>query len=247
VTGPAVDYERALVEAAVLAWLSGRPEEEGAFRAERDCVYEIPDPEAREAAFAALHGAWFERLGLDRALQKALAERPEIAGRCARCIVARVVAARDESADLLVAPPALPTLLVRVRAATLCVPERWERLLRHELLHVADMLDPTFDYAPRLPPSPVGPAHDRRLAERYRVLWDAFVDGRLARAGQAPAEAREERLSDFARAFPELGDRVPAAFEAFFDAERCTHAGLVAFAQSAGAASPTALPAAAHL
>ncbi len=244
-TGPAVDYERALVEAAVLAWLGGRPEER-AFQAERDGVYEIPDPEAREAAFAALHGAWFERLRLDRPLPKALAERPEIAGRCARCIVARVMAARDESADLLVAPPALPTLLVRVRAATLCVPERWERLLRHELLHVADMLDPTFDYAPRLPSSPEGPAHDRRLAERYRVLWDAYVDGRLARAGWAPAQAREARLEEFARAFPELGDRAAAAFERFFDAARRTHADLVAFAQSAGAGQPVAFSAAPH-
>ncbi|MBI3628618.1 MAG: hypothetical protein HY217_03365 [Candidatus Rokubacteria bacterium] len=244
-TGPAVDYERALVEAAVLAGLGGRPEER-AFQAERDGVYEIPDPEAREAAFAALHGAWFERLRLDRRLPKALAERPEIAGRCARCIVARVVAARDESADLLVAPPALPTLLVRVRAATLGVPARWERLLRHELLHVADMLDPAFGYAPRLPSSPEGPAHDRRLAERYRVLWDAYVDGRLARAGRVPAEVREVRLGDFARAFSELGDRVPGGFEAFFGAERCTHADLVAFAQGAGADRPTVLVAAPH-
>ena len=67
-------------------------------------------------------------------------------------------------------------------------------------------------------------------ADRYRVLWDVFVDGRPARAGLAPAMVREERLAEFARAFPNMGDLTEAAFERFFGAARCTHADLAAFA-----------------
>lgn len=228
-TALAVDYEGGLVEAAVLARLRGLLEERPFWR-ERDRLYQIADGEAREAGFAALHGAWFGRLGLDRSLRQALAERPELDGRCARAIVARAMAPRDEAADLLVAPPALPTLFVRLRVATLSDAEQALRLLRHELLHVADMLAPAFGYAPRLPPSPEGPLRDRRVAERYRALWDAYVDGRLARTGRAPAEARAERLMDFAGAFPEL-ENPAAAFARFFDGADLTHADLAAFAQ----------------
>lgn len=234
---PVVDYERRLVEAAVLASLGGRAEER-LFLGERDRLYEVADPEAREEAFAALHGAWFARLGLGQPAQAALDERPEIEGRSRRCIVARALAARDEAADLLIAPPEPPTILIRVLTGTLCVPDRFRRFLRHELLHIADMLDPGFGYEPRLPGSGGGALRDRALAGRYRVLWDAWVDGRLARIGWAPAAIREERFAEFARAFPELGDRAPEAFDRFFGAARCTHADLVAFAARSSDEAP---------
>jgi hypothetical protein len=221
-----IDYEPGLVEAAVLASAgTGR-----AFHDERDPLYTIGDAEAREAAFATLHVRWFERLGLDRSLAEALAERPEIEASCARCVVGRAGAVPAEAADLLVAPPARPTLLVRLTPARVAVPERALAFLRHELLHVADMLDRDFGYEPRLPPTGDGRLLDDRRAERYRVLWDAYVDGRLVAASRALPDVRAERLHEFSRAYPELDDRVEAAFERFFAARRCTHAELVAFA-----------------
>jgi hypothetical protein len=101
-------------------------------------------------------------------------------------------------------------------------------LLRHELLHVADMLDPGFGYEPRMGAG--APLLDHGRQERYRVLWDTYVEGRLVRSGVAPAIVRAERLREFTRAFPALGTRTAAAFERFFDAPRCTHAELVAVA-----------------
>ncbi len=234
-----IEYERGLVEAAVLASLRGHPAEH-AFLIERDCLYEIADPEARDDAFESLHRVWFEGLGLDQPLLVVLAEHPEIAARCGRCIVSRTLVAREESADLLVAPPATPTILVRVRTERLSVPDCVLTFLRHELLHVADMLDPAFAYEPRLPSSAGGPLGDRLLAERYRVLWDAFVDGRLARAGHAPRAVRAGRFEEFVRAFPELGDDGPAVFERFFDATCCTHGDLVALGRRTSGGPPPA-------
>ena len=226
-----VDYEPALVEATVLASVGDGLD---AFHAERDPLYAIADAEAREAAFLTLHARWFQRLGLDRALPEALAERPEVAAACDRCIVARARAAPAEAADLLVAPPLSPTLLVRFTPEGLGSRERALAFLRHELLHVADMLDRDFGYEPRLPPSGGPRLRDDRCAERYRVLWDAYVDGRLVAAGHAPVTVRFERLREFRRAFPELGEEAEADFQRFFDACRCTHAELAVFA-SAGA------------
>jgi hypothetical protein len=222
------EYEPAFVETAVLAALNDQ-RHECAFHAERDPLYAIADGDEREAAFTALHARWFDRLRLDHPLRQALAERPEIEAGCARCIVVHAPAARAEVADLLVSPWGRPQLVLRLTPETLARPDCALALLRHELLHVADMLDPDFGYEPRLP-SPDGAAFDPARTGRYRVLWDAYVDGRLVRQGRVPSTRRGERLSEFRQAFGALGEGTEAAFERFFDADRCTHAGLIAFA-----------------
>jgi hypothetical protein len=223
-----VDYEQGLVEASVLAAARGH-REEGAFRAARDRLYELADSEARDAAFTEFHAAWFERLTLDRPLRIALDEIPVIARHCGGCIVAR--AAADESSDLLVARGRRPTVMIRVRPETVCDPTRFLRLLRRELLHVADMIDPAFGYEPTLPRTDQGPYADLALKERYRVLWDTWVDGRLARTGRVPSWVRDERLREFARVFPGLPDATRHAFERFFDSAHLTHRDLVASAR----------------
>ena len=75
------------------------------------------------------------------------------------------------------------------------------------------------------------PAALNLLRERYRVLWDATIDGRLCREGLLGAGARAVRLSEFARAFPMLRERTQAAFAPWFDGPRLTHAAIVAFIQ----------------
>lgn len=231
-----VEYEPRLVEEAVLLTVVGH-EGERAFHRERDRLYEIADSEVREAAFRALHAAWFERLNLGREVVQALGERPLVAAGIDRYLVASARSGRDEIAELFVATEAgalRRTVVLRVRPARLLDPVRLRAFLRRELLHVADMLDPAFGYEPRLPPSEGGPAHERLVKDRYGVLWDAYVDGRLARLGWAPPGTRAERLAAFRRAFPMLGERAEAAFDHFFGAEALRHADLVAFAARGG-------------
>jgi hypothetical protein len=148
------------------------------------------------------------------------------------------VARRDESADLLVSAPARPTLLVRVRGETLAHVDQALPLLRRELLHVADMLDPAFGYTPALPEPVAGGPRERAVREAYRVLWDAYVDGRLARQGRLPPGARGERLRAFRAAFPWLGERATASFARFFEGATLTPAVLLAFAANGDAAAP---------
>jgi hypothetical protein len=223
------EFDPRLVEAAVLAAIRGHGSA-GQFHAERDTLYEVVDLEPREAAFEALHARWFRRLGLDQPLQAALAEQPGIAARCGRWLVLPARSRRDEMADLLVGSDVRPTLLLQVTPEMVATPERLWPLLRRELRHVADMLDPAFGYEATLPPGGGGSARERVVRDSYRVLWNAWVDGRLVRLGRLPATARAERLADFARAFPHLGTGAEAAFDRFFDAPQLTHAALVAFA-----------------
>jgi hypothetical protein len=223
------EFDPRLVEDAVLEAVRGHPRAR-AFHAERDAVYPVADPESREAAFDALHARWFERLALDGPFREALAEQPAVAPRCGRWLVVRARARREEAADLLVAPAGRPSLLVRVLGQTVAVPQRLRLLLDRELLHVQDMLDPSFGYQPALPASVAGGPAERAVRDRYRVLWDVYADGRLARRGAVPASARRDREEEFARAFAHLGARAGAAFARVFGGLPLTHADLVALA-----------------
>jgi hypothetical protein len=223
-------YEPALVEAAVLAAVRARPAADR-FARERDPLYEIEDAEARDAAFAGHHTRWFEALGLGRPLLTALAETPAVEEGCARCVVTRARDPRDEWVELMVPPGAgRAVVLVVIGAETLAVPARALALLRRELLHAADMLDPAFGYRPRLPGEDAASPLDRALRERYRVLWNASVDGRLARAGRGEPGAEPERRRQVLRTFPDLAGRAAAVFEAVWSGAIRTHAGLLAIA-----------------
>ena len=157
-----IEYEPRLVEGTLLLAVRGREEEEEFWR-RRELIYEVPDPEEREARFLAFNAVWFERLGLDRPLRQALREEPLIMAETNSCLVSSAISKKDEGADLYVSPANMGgrSVVVRVRPERLVNAERAQEFLRHELLHVADMLDPRFEYQPRLPVSEVGPQHER--------------------------------------------------------------------------------------
>jgi hypothetical protein len=226
------EFEPRLVEMAVLEALRGHARERE-FHAERDAVYGVVDPVRREAAFTALHARWFAGVALDAPFHAALAEQPALSQGCARWLVAAARAAGDEAADLLVGQDTGHTgrtLLVRVRATTIAAPTALLRLLRRELLHVADMLDAAFGYDTVLPADVAGGPRAHVVRDRYRVLWNSYVDGRLLQRALVPPTVREERLAEFGRAFPRLGARTLGAFDRFFGGQQVTHAALLAFA-----------------
>jgi len=73
----AVEYEPALVEASALIAIRGHARER-AFHQQRDPLYEVADPEARDRAFVALHGRWFRELGLAEPLLFSMIQRPPL-------------------------------------------------------------------------------------------------------------------------------------------------------------------------
>jgi hypothetical protein len=247
-----VDYEPALVEEAVFRCVAGGVRTAAAYHAAREEAYAVADPEAREAAFRRLHSDWFTRLDLGAPLSRALAELPVLAEHVDRCIVRWARSPSEEGADLLVnaaAPnrsPGRPSggvIVVGLRPDLMRERGPLLHFLRHELLHVADMLDPSFGYESALPPAEGGPTHDRLLMERYRALWAATIDGRLVRRGQAPEGARERRRRDFVRTFGVPGAVAGRLLRRFFDGQPHTHAELVAAARDpARAAGSTGAP-----
>ncbi len=233
-----VEYDARLVEEAVLLRMCGHPEE-ARFRRGRDRIYEVADGEDREKQFSEYHAAWFRRLHLGQPLAAAFAEQPSLVLQSRRCCVAPAISPRDEGADLhetLCLQPEKTSgdrvVLIRLTPTRLLDPASLRPWLRHELTHIADMLDPRFGYEPRLPKSELGPAVDNLVRERYRVLWDTWIDGRLWRRGWAPEGVREKRWEEFATTFSSREPATEERFQQLFDSDSQTHAELVAFARN---------------
>jgi hypothetical protein len=229
-----VRYDIRLVEEAVARAVRGRSmDDQQLFHRQREAAYKVADRDEREAVFAQVHRSWFAGLGLHRPLDQALTEAGALRTRAGACRVARAVSRKDELADLFdqnERPQDSSTvILVRLRPESLLEPETLLRFLRHEFQHLADMLDPTFGYRQQLPGSDAGPSYDNILRNRYRVVWDTTIDGRLSRRGFAGPEVRLVRSREFRATFRMLEDEVEDVFATWFDDDHPTHKRLVAF------------------
>lgn len=227
-------YQPALVEEAVFLALLRHPEAER-FERERVRLYELKDSQARDLAFQDFHWKWFSDLGLGHPIENAASEQPLLESSVKDCLVARAPGRREEGAELFVSQDEKlsaeerRTVSIFLRPESLLDPAALLTFLRHELTHITDMLDPAFGYEPALPPAEGGPTHDRLLKERYRSLWDATIDGRMARRGWEAAQLRSERFEEFRSLFPMFGEESESLFSRFFDHEPHSHAELVAF------------------
>ena len=229
-----VYYDPGLMEEAVFLAVGGDREAKR-FHRERNRLYGITDSEERERGFQDFYRIWFSRLGLSEQIENAVSEQPLLYSSVKRCIVARAPGKREEGAELFVNPEEMlsdkerRTVSIFLRPESLLNPSALLTFLRHELLHITDMLDPGFGYERELPAAEAGPTHDRLRKDRYRALWDATIDGRMVRRGWAPESLRGECLHDFRQAFPMFGAETEDLFSRFFDREPHTHAELVAF------------------
>ncbi|HSF59822.1 MAG TPA: hypothetical protein VLD83_17240 [Candidatus Binatia bacterium] len=222
--------------------------EEAVFHAQRDSciakvlderrsrIYEIADPDEREQLFNDLYRSWFVRLGLGKVVDQALQEQPIIRTHVGSCYVVCATQANEESAELFVAPDRgldenqRRTLRVLIRPGLLLQQETAITFLRHELFHIADMLDPAFAYEPALPKADGGPTHDSLITNRYRVLWDVTISGRMVRRGWISESIRDEQLRVFRYTFSMPEEKSRELFSRFFDGERPTHLELATFA-----------------
>lgn len=213
-----VEYDPHLVEAVVHALGRADARRWLAYRRLVDPLYERPD---RATALPAAHFELFRDWGAHEPFERELARLP-----AARALVARSRQPGDEESDLLVGDDGGRTVMLRVAAERSSDPVALRRFLRHELRHVADMLDPAFGYRRDLGLRGRTRAELDLARARYRVLWDHAID-QVAEAPIAPDERRAQLAQAFAAL--EAGQRTRLA-EAFLDPARRTHARLCAAA-----------------
>jgi hypothetical protein len=230
-----IEFQPQLAEEAVLRAMANHPEE-SLFRQERDRLYEGADGEDRERAFQDLHHRWLNRLGLIDPLRQVLAAWPILATATGSCLLTKARSKKAVGAELYVAPQQPEprerrTIVIQLTPELLSQSQPFLNFLRHELLHVVDMLHPDFGYEPDFPKTNAGPAFDHFLQSRYSVLWDITIDGRLHQNGWLPAAAREKHWAIFQRMFQGTEAKLAEAFSHFFDEKKPAHRELMDFAQ----------------
>lgn len=198
-----------LMEEAVFLALR-RPGASGAalraFDERREVFYQIPDREERDAAFASLHAGYFAKLDLAQPVRRMLDERPVISARVSTFLLHRVFSPKEEGAELFGRKQAEPgrgayNALLRLRPETLLNAPGLERLCRHEFMHLADMLDPAFEYDPAAPFVGATSAQQNLMRDRFVALWDLRIDAQLAAEGHAGEMPRERHADRFRRLF----------------------------------------------
>ena len=193
-----------------------------------DPIYERIPLEAREGEFEKVHREFFLHLGFGEALPKALGEFPGLEGRVEAVFIGNAVTRQEEGADL---GHDRTRIGVKVRPERFGDSQGLRTYLRHELQHLADMLDPAFGYVreERLASSP---AEENLIRERYRLIWAVFIDGRFGRQGKETIATKGERFRDFETLYSRFSHpQRLVIFESLFGAERLTHAEILAMAK----------------
>jgi hypothetical protein len=199
-------YDEDFIEAAVFFCASGRRKgvpslQIARFHREREKLYAVLDPDERNTAFFHLHLDWFREWGLEKLLTDLLKEFPLLPEKLGVLGLRQTRGKNDEGAELYVNEAGQRSAILALR------PESFERdaalrdYVRHEFMHLSDMLDPAFRYAPVLDLPGLNGAQQRLARERYRLLWDITIDGRLAAAGHTPMATREQHAATFSRGY----------------------------------------------
>jgi hypothetical protein len=146
--------------------------------------------------------------------------------------VKRAINKVDEGSNVLNRVSGNPIIEMRVLASRFSNPEEAQELdafLIHEFMHAKDMVDPEFDYEDAFIPG--NPSVKNLITARFRLLWNMYVDSRLARMGVVsvlPKDARYREFDNFYRKIPDKQRK--GIFEGLWKTEKLTHEELLSMA-----------------
>ncbi len=181
--------------------------------------------EKRGEMFNKLHTKFFSELGFDKMMRGILSGFPRLKK------IRRVSIVRsdlEEEADLAMEEGMPKTILIKLRPESFLDQARLSKTLRHELMHVSDMLDDAFDYGVHRFGST---AEETVVKDKYRLLWDIYIDSRLVRRGIEAPDALEARFAEFERLYQKIPEQHRRrVFEALWGTEKMTHGELLELA-----------------
>ena len=156
----------------------------------------------------------------------------EFEERIKEVVVKRAINKVDEGSNVLNRVSGHPIIEMRVLASRFSNPEEamdLDAFLIQEFMHAKDMVDPEFDYEDAFIPG--NPSVKNLITSRFRLLWNMYVDARLARMGVVsvlPKEARFREFDNFYRKIPDKQRR--GIFEGIWVTEKFTHEELLSMA-----------------
>lgn len=229
-------YDDGFVEGAVFVCANRRrggppPLQIRRFHVAREKLYAILDPDARNAAFFDLHLEWFREWGLEKVVVGPADEFPLLRRALHVLAFRRARVSRDEGAELYVGAEHGRSVVLALRVERLERPDELACFLRHEYAHVNDMLDPAFGYSPELHLPDRNAAQQRLTRERFKLLWDITIDGRLTASARATVGSRDGHQAAFARTFNFWSESWrDEVFDALWSSRQPRHADLLAIA-----------------
>ncbi len=168
----------------------------------RDDIYDI-EQEMRPKRFKDLDNDFFHRLGYDRFLVEMLDEFPHVKGNIEEVHVRRATTKQNEGSNVAADGK---KVIIRLYSDQFIEGKEIYKVLRHELMHVSDMLDESFGY--RAESFDCSPMEERIIRDRYRLFWDIYVDGRLEREGRETSVTREDRKKEFVSFFSKIPEKI---------------------------------------
>ena len=156
----------------------------------------------------------------------------EFEERIKEVIVKRAINKVDEGSNVLNRVSGNPIIEMRVLASRFSNPEEaldLDAFLIQEFMHAKDMVDPEFDYEDAFIPG--NPSVKNLITSRFRLLWNMYVDSRLAQMGVVsvlPKEARFREFDNFYRKIPDKQRR--GIFEGIWVTDKFTHEELLSMA-----------------
>ncbi len=202
-----------------------------AFHQAREGLYAEPSGEKRERAFRIFYEEYFVRFGLRTIFENILSEFPLLSGVNILIYIKRVAGRKKEESELYV-NGGMKTVYVGLQASGVLDRGFLESFLRFELMHICDMLDEAFHYSPHpLSFFGGGVVENENIKNRFRLLWDIYVDSRLGRLGHRPFVREDARQEEFRKVFSCMNERQQGAvLLKVRDTEGLSQADLLGFA-----------------
>ena len=156
----------------------------------------------------------------------------EFEERIKEVVVKRGINKVDEGSNVLNRVSGNPIIEMRVLASRFSNPEEAQELdafLIHEFMHAKDMVDPEFDYEDAFIPG--NPSVKNLITARFKLLWNMYVDARLARMGVVSVQPKESRYREFDNFYRKIPDKQrKGIFEGLWQTEKLTHEELLSMA-----------------
>jgi hypothetical protein len=218
-----IKYDSRLVENVVVEIIR-RKEKEGDYELSEyyhriaDQIYDAPKKD-REDEFKKLHLSIFMRLGLNEVINEVVGEFPQLSKIDEMVILE---ANTTEEADLLVSEKGQKRIVIKLPPEGFLSSHLLSRFMRHELMHISDILDEEFGYKKEKFSNSL--ANEIVIKEKYKLLWDIYVDSRLISCGKETIADKSLRYKEFNKIFQKIPEEYrERVFNSLWNSKKLTH------------------------
>lgn len=205
------------------------------YQKERDLLYDFPN-DKQHKAFYKLNVDFFSLLGYLDFLFKIVNEFSILLKKVDLISFIKAEKRVEEGADLFFQTDkgindhnSATTLVFKILPEKFLNKTLLKTFFRCEFLHMQDMLDENFGYIPSLNADDQTMMRSKLIQDRYRVLWQGYVDARLSKKYSDFKSANI--VTDMVRVFPDLSQNESEKILYGLKARRWTHNSLLEIAK----------------